>query len=45
MPQPKVSRKQPEPARKFPWIGIAAAVLVVVRGCVLSDESVCAGTL
>jgi thiol:disulfide interchange protein len=29
MPQPKVSRKQPEPARKFPWIGIAAAVLVV----------------
>ncbi len=29
MPQPNASRKQPEPTRKFPWIGLAAAVLVV----------------
>src|ERR1035438_10527174 len=29
MPQPKASRQQPAPARKSPWLGLAAVVLAV----------------
>ena len=29
MPKPKASRQQPAPARKFPWLGLAAVVLAV----------------